>query len=233
MPEKCAHNAKDVLPNAILSKLQRHCTGFVYVPSPPKENSSHDRVLRLHQSGKSVKQISHATGFSGRWVRYIVASTQSDRSSRPVSRFLKLVPPDLVGQVQQYVAGHLYIPTRQRKKTSNTKRLERLFDQGLSAAEIAPRIRLSERQVYRLKKVWMDDAWRRRDKADKQSKREHAAAGEKIQPSTLLKKCPGCGRQVVGRGATYCDICKNIKGDVDGNIIVLTDFPFATLDRKF
>ena len=44
---------------------------------------------------------------------------------------------------------------------------------------------------------------------------------------TTLKKCPGCGRQVVERGATYCDICKNIQGDVDGNIIVIDKIPFA------
>ena len=234
MSKKLVMNARDVLPKALLSKLQLHCTGFVYVPSPSKENIRRDTALRLHQSGKSVEQIAHATGFSIRWVRCIVADTQSNRTSRPVSRFLKLVPHDLVGQVQQYVVGRLYIPLRKTRKTGNTKRVERLFDQGLHVAEIAHRTKLSERQVYRLKKVWLEDAWRREmDNADQQSKREHIMNGEASKSYTSLKKCPGCGRQVVEPGATYCDICENIKGDVDGNVIVLSDFPFASFDPKF
>ena len=191
-------------------------------------------MLILHQSGKSVEQIALATGFSTRWVRYIVAGIQSEQTSRPVSKFLKLVPPDLVQQVQQYVVGRLYIPPRKTKKIGNTKRIDRLFDQGLPVAEIVNRTKLSERQVYRLKKAWMDDAWRREmDNAGQKSNREHKANVEPSIPHTSIKKCPGCGRHVVERGATYCDICENIKGDVDGNVIVLSDFPFAAFDPKF
>ena len=60
-----------------------------------------------------------------------------------------------------------------------------------------------------------------------QSRRESIASEELLRLHTILKKCPGCGRQVVQRGATYCDICKNIEGDVDGNVIVLTDCPMV------
>ena len=228
MPTSCIKDAREVLPKDLLTILQRHCRGVVYVPAPPKENDRRERVLRLHQSGVSQKQISRATGYSARWIRAIVSDNDSDRSGRPTSKLRRLVPEDLIRQVQQYVVGRLYIPPRRTKKTSRARRIEKLFDEGLPVVEIARRMKLSNRQIYRLKKVWSENSWRREmGNASGQSRHETIASDEPFKSRTTLKKCPGCGRQVVQRGATYCDICKNIKGDVDGNVIVLTDFPFA------
>lgn len=222
-------DAREVLPKDLLVKLQRHCSGVVYVPAQRKENYRHEMVLRLHRSGVSQKQISRDTGYSARWVRHIVAGNDSDRSPRLTSKLYRLVPPDLIGQVQQYAVGRLYVPPRRSKKTSRTKRIEKLFDEGLPAAEIALRMKLSKRQVYRLKKDWSSNSWRREmDNAPGQSQQPNSASDEPFKSRTALKKCPGCGRYVVERGATYCDICKYIKGDdVDGNVIVIDRIPFA------
>jgi transposase len=132
--------------------------------------------------------------------------------------------------VQQYAVGRLYVPPRRSKRTSSTKRIEKLFDEGLSVAEIALRMKLSKRQVYRLKKDWSSNSWRREmDNAPGQSQHLNSAFDEPFKSRSTLKKCPGCDRHVVERGATYCDLCKYIKGDdVDGNVIVLTDLPFPS-----
>jgi len=161
-------------------------------------------------------------------VRHIVEGNDSKRSARQKSRLHRLVNEDLIRQVQQYVVGRLYIPPRQTKKTTSTKKIEKLFDEGLSVTEIARRMKLSVRQVYRLKKAWTDNAWlREMGNASRQIQHEDIASDEPFKSRSTLKKCPGCGRQVVERGATYYDICKNIQGDVDGNIIVINEIPFA------
>ncbi|MHB9038369.1 MAG: helix-turn-helix domain-containing protein [Armatimonadota bacterium] len=130
--------------------------------------------------------------------------------------------------MQQYAIGRLYIPPRRPKK-SNTKKIEKLFDEGLPVAEMAIRMKLSRRQVYRLKNAWSKNSWRREmGNAPGQSQDQSVASDEPFKSRSTLKKCPGCGRHVVERGATYCDLCKYIKGDdVDGNVIVLTNLPFS------
>ena len=230
MPTSSITDAREVLPKDLLAKLQRHCSGVVYIPAQRKENDRRERVLRLHQSGVSPKLISQYTGYSTRWVRHIVAGNDSDRSSRQPSKLHQLVPPDLIGQVQQHVVGRLYVPPRRSKRTSSAKRIEKLFNKGLSVAEISLRMKLSKRQVYRLKKDWSKDSWRREmGNATGPNQHQNSESVEPLISRSGLKKCPGCGRHVVQRGATYCDICKYIKGDdVDGNVIVIDRIPFAT-----
>ena len=227
-------DARRVLPKGLLAKLRKHCTGLVYVPVPPRDSVRHEMVLRLRASGMSVRSIAQSTGLSTKSVRRIIEGTDSVPSTRPTSRFLRLVPPDLVPQIQRHVVGRLYIPPRQTKKTGRTRRVGRLLDEGLSVAEIAGRVKLSERQVYRLKKAWSENAWRREmGQTGQQSRRENPENDELPGPRAAVKLCRGCGRPIVGRGATHCELCRTIEGGSDGEVIALTKMPFATFDPKF
>ena len=227
-------DARKVLPKGLFAKLQRHCTGLVYVPAPPRSNNRREMVLRLHKAGMTAGHIACATRLSAKWVRHIVEGADLERSSKPVSKFLRLVPLDIVQQVQQHAIGRLYIPPRQTKKTGKTKRIERLFDEGLSVAEIAGRMSLSERQVYRLKKAWSENAWRREvGKTDQQSQHENPIRDGLLQSHAAAKLCRGCGRPVVGQRANYCDLCRTIEGGSDGEVIVLQNMPLAKFDPRF
>lgn len=229
-----AQDARKVLPKGLLAKLQRHCTGLVYVPSPPRDNTRREMVLRLHASGMSVRNVAQYTRLSAKWVRHIVEGADSVPSPKRTSRFLQLVPPDLVGQVQQYAVGRLYIPTRQTKKTGKTKRIERFFDQGLSVAEVAVRVKLSQRQVYRLKKAWSENAWRREmGKQGQKSQHENSMCNEPFESRAAAKLCRGCGRPLVGQSKNYCNLCRNIDGGVDGEVIVPTSIPLVSFDPRF
>ena len=227
-------DARRVLPKGLLAKLQRHCTGLVYVPSPPRGNAHREMVLRLHTSGMSVRNVAQYTRLSVKWVRHIVEGADSVPPPKRISRFLRLVPPDLVGQVQQYAVGRLYIPTRQTNKTGRTKRIEQLLDQGLSVAEVAVRIKLSQRQVYRLKKVWSENAWRREmGKQGQKSQHEDSMRDERFESRAAAKLCRGCGRPIVGRSKNYCDLCRTIEGGSDVEVIVPTSIPLVSFDPRF
>lgn len=234
MTASFAQDARRVLPQSLLAKLQKHCTGLVYVPSPPRDNARREMVLRLHASGMSAKNVAQYTRLSVKWVRHIVEGADSVPSPKRKSRFLRLVPPDLVGQVQQYAVGRLYIPTRQAKKTGRTKRIEQMLDQGLSVAEVAVRVKLSQRQVYRLKKVWSDNAWRREmGKPGQKSQHENPMCDEPFESRTAAKLCRGCGRPIVGRSKNYCDLCRTIEGGSDVEVIVPTSIPLVSFDPRF
>ena len=234
MTASAVQDARGVLPKGLFAKLQRYCTGLVYVPSPPRGNARRATVLRLHASGMSVEGMAQYTRLSAKWVRHIVEGAYSVPSPRRTSRFLRLVPPDLVQQVQQYAVGRLYIPTRQTKKTLRTKRIEQLLDQGLSVAEVAVRVKLSQRQVYRLKKVWSDNAWRREmGKQGQKSQHENPMCDEPFESRAATKLCRGCGRPIVGQSKNYCDLCRTIDGDSDGDVIVPTSIPLVSFDPRF
>lgn len=217
-----------------MAKLQRHCTGLVYVPSPPRGNAHREMVLRLHASGMSVRNVAQYARLSAKWVRHIVEGADSSPSPKRTSRFLQLVPPALVGQVQQYAVGRLYIPTRQTKKTGRTKRIEQLLNQGFSVAEVADRVKLSQRQVYRLKKVWSDNAWRREmGKQGRKSQHANPMRDEPFESCAAAKLCRGCGRPIVGRSKNYCGLCRTIEGGSDVEVIVPTSIPLVSFDPRF
>ena len=46
LPASYIRDAREVLPKDLLVKLQRHCSGLVYVPAQRKENDRRERVLR-------------------------------------------------------------------------------------------------------------------------------------------------------------------------------------------
>jgi Mor family transcriptional regulator len=234
-----AKNVRDILPKSVLTRLQRYCTGLVYVPAPiSRTGSRRQMILRLQKTGMSVDEMARTTRLSTRWVRHIVAQGDQPRHQhtdpKQASTFLKLVPPDLAQQVQRYVTGRLYIPSRRKRRADDAGRIGKLFDQGLAVKEIASRVKLSERHVYRLKKAWSQNACRRQMGEAKESCRSaQRADGNDLEPRVAPKLCQGCGRPISRPRATYCDPCSAIHGDFDGDVIVPSPIPWAPFDPKF
>lgn len=171
----------------MLVKLQRHCTGLVYVPAPQIKDRSHEMILKLHKAGRSASYIAQTTGVSARWVRHIVADARSIKHSKPIPKLCRAVPMTLLRQIQEHVVGRLYVPPRRTKKAARDRQIEQLFDQGASVPEIARRMRLSERQVYRLKKAWADSAaLRELGDEDAPAKTRHDC---KPKPRTIENLC--------------------------------------------
>ncbi len=227
MPNCRLQDARDVLPKRLLTKLQKYCTGLVYVPAPPSDDGSRKTILKLHKAGCSTTYISRTTGVSARWVRHIVADAESNRPPRPIPKFCRVVPMDLVRQIQQHVVGRMYVPPRQTKKERRDRRIERLFDLGVSVSEAARKLKLSQRQVYRLKKAW---SLKEPDGDTTPTKTQGCSV--KSKPRTASRLCRSCGRPIVEKGASYCNICRNIVGETDGDVIVLSDMPIDFLGRS-
>jgi len=228
MPNCRLQDARDVLPRRLLTKLQKYCTGLVYVPAPPSDDGSRKTILKLHKAGRSTTYISRTTGVSARWVRHIVADAESNRPPRSIPKFCRVVPMDLVRQIQEHVVGRMYVPPSQTKKEKRGKRMDRLFDQGVSVYEAARKLKLSERQVYRLKKSW---SLKEPDSEDTSAKTQNRSI--KSKPRTAGHPCRSCSRPIVDKSESYCDICKNIISETDGDVIVLSDMPIAFPDRSF
>lgn len=232
MPNTRLQNARDILPKGLFIKLQRCCTGLVYVPAPQTKDDSHETILKLHKAGRSPSYIARTTGVSAKWVRHIVADAQSIKPPRPMPKLCRVVPTTLLRQIQEHVVGRLYVPPKQTKKAARNRRMERLFDQGLSVSEIARRMRLSERQVYRLKKVWTDSlALKELGGEDTSAKTQRQ--DRKPRSRAVGNLCHLCGRQLASKGESCCDLCRTIEGGSDGDVIILDRVPIVFFDPKF
>jgi len=231
VPNTRLHNARDILPKGLFIKLQRCCTGLVYVPARQIKDSSHETILKLHKAGRSATYIARTTGVSAKWVRHIVADARSIEPPKPIPKLCRAVGMTLLRQIQEHVVGRLYVPPRRTKKAARDRRIERLFDQGASVPEIARRMRLSQRQVYRLRKAWTDSATLREvgDK-DAPAKTRNDC---KPKPRTIENLCHRCGRPMASKGESYCDLCKTIEGGSDGDVIILDRIPIVFFDPKF
>lgn len=165
-------------------------------------------------------------------MRHIVSGAGSGNSLRSIPKFCQVVPMDLVRQIQEHVVGRLYVPPRQTKSAVRGQRIERLFDQGLSVSEIARRRRLSERQVYRLKKTWTDSAaFRKLGGEDTPAKAQRQ--DRKPRSRTVENLCHRCGRPLATKAESYCALCRTIEGGSDGDVIILDRIPIVFFDPKF
>jgi Mor family transcriptional regulator len=65
-------NARNVLPLQLLERVQRYCSGFVYVPVPESNRQRDEQIRELFQQGRSVEEIAMQTGLSKRRVWQIL-----------------------------------------------------------------------------------------------------------------------------------------------------------------
>jgi DNA invertase Pin-like site-specific DNA recombinase len=65
-------NARTVLPPQLLARVQRYCSGFVYVPVPEPNRHRDEQIREMYQQGRSVEEIATQTGLSKRRVWQIL-----------------------------------------------------------------------------------------------------------------------------------------------------------------
>jgi Mor family transcriptional regulator len=65
-------NARHVLPSRLLARVQRYCSGFVYIPVPEPNGQRDEQILDLFQQGRSVEEIATHVGLSKRRVWQIL-----------------------------------------------------------------------------------------------------------------------------------------------------------------
>jgi DNA-binding NarL/FixJ family response regulator len=67
-------NARDVLPGKLLREVQKHCAGYIYVPSTREFYARRRReALDLRRCGSSVRAIAERMHVSERRIRQILA----------------------------------------------------------------------------------------------------------------------------------------------------------------
>jgi hypothetical protein len=72
-------NAREVLPAGLLREVQKHCSGYIYVPSTGAFYAERKRRVReLAARGFAVARIARAVHVSERRVRQILAERRVD-----------------------------------------------------------------------------------------------------------------------------------------------------------
>ena len=70
-------NARDVLPPELLKELQRHCSGYIYVPETREFYEERRReVIKLRRQGAGTHEIAQRVHLCERRVRQLVAKAQ-------------------------------------------------------------------------------------------------------------------------------------------------------------
>jgi len=67
-------NGRETLPPELLSEVQKHCTGLVWIPSP--NTFKHERyklILSLREEGVPTREIAQLAGISVRRVNQILS----------------------------------------------------------------------------------------------------------------------------------------------------------------
>jgi predicted transcriptional regulator len=65
-------NARDVLPSEVLSLVQRHYNGLLWIPPPASAPDRHDQIRYLRMGGMPLAEIAARVGLSKRRVRQIL-----------------------------------------------------------------------------------------------------------------------------------------------------------------
>lgn len=156
MPKKSAPNAKDVLPKAVLSKLQRHCSGVIYIPAPQTQaeiNMARVRSLQIH--GHPVPRIAQIVGLSTKSVRNIIKHLENRNitGSSPQYKIYETVPQEVVELVQRHASGLIYVPPKMSQADRRRARVKRMINKGFCVVEIAKRTGLAERRVWQIRKA--------------------------------------------------------------------------------
>ena len=241
MLKKSVPNAKDVLPKALLSTLQRYCSGMIYIPEPQTQaHMRRARVHVLHNRGYEPAVISGIVGLSAGRVRDIIRQLKngSKSGSHPEYKIYESVPREIVETVQRHACGLMYVPPKASQAGRRRNRVIRLLNRDISVSEIAKRTGLSERRVWQIKKAELETA-RSKHTSSKTQRRciqdpfvidQDCKVEDHIEP----RVCPAC-RAVLRPDEQECEMCQWMKekSEKDSDEIVLSDFPFAVIERNF
>ena len=245
MPNKPVPNAKDVLPMGLLSRLRRHASGLVYIPAPQTQAQMNiARIQSLNIRGYEPARIAQMVGLSTKHVRDIIRRLEDGDSlgAREEYKVYETVPHEIVEIVQRYASGLIYVPPKVSQAARRLSIVQRLLRKGVPVSEIAQRAGVSERRVWQIRKEQLEAAQSEPAASKSRVKtREHIpqdpfALGDTAEPGyTPPRFCSACGIPV-SPGERDCDICRykaETKRNADSDVIVVSSFPFAIIDRKF
>ncbi|MHB9037303.1 MAG: hypothetical protein ACYC64_11610 [Armatimonadota bacterium] len=242
MSSRLALNAKDVLPKGLLSKLQRYCSGMIYIPAPQtKAQMRLTRVRILHNRGNEPAVISGIVGLSVGRVRDIIRQLKNGRISGSQSEYkiYESVPREIVETVQRYAFGHMYVPPKATQADRRRSRVKKLLNKNIAVGEIAQRTGLSERRIWQIKKAELEAARYKHTSSNTQRRnvRDPLAVDPdfKIEDYDEPRLCPTC-RAVLGPDEQECEVCKWLSEKAEAensDEIVLSHFPFSVIERNF
>ena len=244
MPNQPVPNAADVLPKGLLRKLQRYCSGSIYIPAPQTKARMHmARVRSLHTRGYKPADIARIVSMSAKQVRDIVSRLEDGDAlvTAAECKVYQTVPQEIVETVQKYVSGRIYVPPRKSEAARRRSTVARFLRKGVPVTQIAKRSGLSERRVWQIKKAESELAQSGsttdETQANKQKSQDPFKVGPVREPGYVPpRRCSICGIPV-RCGEEQCDVCRykaEGKRNADGDdIIVITKIPFAVIDRKF
>lgn len=246
MPNKPVPNAKDLLPRGLLSRLRRHASGLIYIPAPQTQTQMNiARVRSLNIRGHEPARIAQLVGLSTKHVRDIIRRLEDGDShgARDEYKVYETVPHEIVELVQRYASGPIYVPPKVSQAARRRSIVQRLLRKGVPVSEIAQRTGVSERRVWQIRKEQLEAAQSEPSASKPRAKtREHIpqdpfALGDTAEPgyNTPPRLCSTCGTPV-SPGERDCDICRykaETKRNADSDVIVISSFPSAIIDRKF
>lgn len=232
MPNQGVPNAADVLPKSLLTKLQQHCLGLIYIPAPQtKARMNISRVWSLHNGIRKPSEIAEAVGISAQHVRDIIIELESGNSNSRKYKVYEIVPQEIVEAVQKHVNGLVYVPGRVSKADRRRSTVRRLLWKGLPVSEVAKRSGLSERRVRQIRQAEPDLGIKPAKKPQ-----DRFGVDAVVDPDyTPPKRCCVCGMPV-DPDEDECEVCKykaETICDADSDVITIHDVPFAIIDRRF
>ena len=236
-----ACNAEDILPRALLRKLQHYCSGLVYIPKRETgAQSNKERIRLLHGQGISPAEIARRTTLSVQHVRKVIKEPDDDSLPKQVvrHRIYESVPEDVVEMVQRYVEGPIYVPASKSPMDRRHARVKKLLSEGCTTVEVAKRTKISERRVWQLKVQYAEEIMDKKEPVKKQTLIGNAIPSltTKITDPTEVppRVCRLCGN-VLAPHECQCVICsrQTTKEECDSDIIIVSRLPFAVIDREF
>lgn len=237
-------NAANVLPKSLLSKLQRHCSGLIYIPAPrTKAQMNISQVRSLHNGSRRPSEIAEAVGVCAQHVRDIIRELEDGGiSSSREYKVYEVVPQEIVEAVQKHVSGPVYVPGRVSEAERRRSIVQRLLRKGVRVSEVAKRSGLSERRVRQIRKVETElaqselAAGKASVKSNRKKPQDRFKVGPVDEPGYVPpKRCSVCGIPV-GPDEDPCEVCRykaETKGNADSDIITIHNVPFAVIDRRF
>lgn len=235
-------DAEKILPKPLLRKLQRYCSGLVYIPRRRTLAQSHrDQVRILHNQGLSPAEIASRTTLSVKHIKRIIKHLTDDVMPEPSAehRIYASVPEDVVEIIQRYVEGSVYVPPSTSKVARKHAHVKRLLRDGHTTAEVAARTGMSERRIWQLKAEYAEEITRPKQTSKRQPMPDipipDSSSVTIIDDTTTPPRvCRLCGN-LLEPYENSCVMCssRQAKEEGDPDIIVVSKLPFAVIDRNF
>lgn len=218
---------------------------MVYIPATETQAQMNiARVRSLNIRGHEPAQIAQMVGLSTKHVRDIIRRLEDGESlgARDEYKVYETVPHEIVELVQRYASGLIYVPPKVSQAARRLSIVQRLLRKGIPVSGIAQRAGVSERRVWQIRKEQLEaaqsepSASKPRAKTCEHIPQDPFALGDTAEPGYAPPRFCSTRGIPVRPSEQDCDICRykaESKRNADSDVIVVSSFPFAIIDRKF